>query len=128
MKYLGFLAAATLLSACGTIEGGSTQDITLNTNAENATCSITQNGVEIVPASPAPATHNVVRRSGNLMVTCAAPGYETQTVALVAGKHARTVTGVLLTGALINVGTDAFSGGIHEYQNAAYVHLKKTGT
>ena len=126
MKYLGLLAAAALLSACGTLEGGSTQDITLNTNAENATCSIRQNGVEIVPAAPAPATHNIARRSGNLFVTCSAPGYETQTVALIAGKHPQTVTGMLLTGALINVGTDAISGAIHEYQNAAYVHLTKS--
>ena len=126
MKYLGILAVAGLVSACGTLEGGSTQGITLNTNAENATCSINQNGVEIVPASPAPATHQVARRSGNLMVTCSAPGYNTDTVALVAGKHARTVTGVLLTGALINIGTDAISGGIHEYQNEAYIHLTKS--
>ena len=126
MKYLGILGLIAMVSACGTLEGGSTQGITLNTNAENATCSINQNGVEIVPASPAPATHQIARRSGNLMVTCAAPGYETQTVALVAGKHARTVVGVLLAGALVNVGTDAVSGGIHEYQNEAYVHLTKS--
>ena len=125
MKYIGLLAAAALVSACGTLEGGSTQGIKLNTNAENATCSINQNGVEIVAAAPVPATHQLVRRSGNLLVTCSAPGYNSETVALVAGKHARTVTGVLLTGALINVGTDAISGGIHEYQNEAYVHLTK---
>jgi hypothetical protein len=128
MKYLGILAVAGLVSACGTLEGGSTQGITLNTNAENATCSISQNGIEIVPASPAPATHQVARRSGNLMVTCSAPGYTTDTVALVAGKHPRSVVGVMLTGALINVGTDAVSGGIHEYQNEAYIHLRKTGS
>ncbi len=128
MKYLALLTTAALISACGTLEGGSTQGITLNTNAENANCSISQNGVEIVPSSPAPATHQVVRRSGNLMVTCSAPGYATDTVALVAGKHARTVVGVMLTGALINVGTDAVSGGIHEYQNEAYIHLMKTGS
>lgn len=128
MKYLGLLAVAATLSACGTLEGGSSQSITLNTNADNATCSINQNGAEIVPASPAPATHTIERRAGNLMVTCAAPGYATQTVALVAGKHARTVTGVMLTGVLFNVGTDAFSGGIHEYQNEAYIHLVKSGS
>ena len=125
MKYLGIVAITAMLSACGTLEGGSSQGITLNTNAENATCSISQNGVEIIPASPAPATHLVPRRSGNLLVTCSAPGYTSETVALVAGKHPRSVVGVMLTGALINVGTDAYSGGIHEYQNEAYIHLMR---
>ncbi|MEM7213301.1 MAG: hypothetical protein AAF479_15680 [Pseudomonadota bacterium] len=127
MKYMGIVAITAMLSACGTLEGGSSQGITLNTNAENATCSITQNGVEIVPASPAPATHDVPRRAGNLLVTCSAPGYNSETVALVAGKHPRSVAGVMLTGALINVGTDAYSGGIHEYQNEAYIHLTRSG-
>jgi len=125
MKYLGIVAITAMLSACGTLEGGSSQGITLNTNAENATCSISQNGVEIIPASPAPATHQVPRRSGNLLVTCSAPGYTTETVALVAGKHPRSVVGVMLTGALINVGTDAYTGGIHEYQSEAYIHLMR---
>ena len=128
MKYIGLIAAAAMLTACGTMEGGRSQGITLKSNAADANCSIAQNGVEIVPAAPLPATHTLVRRSGNLLVTCSAPGYNTETVALVAGKHPRTVVGVMLTGALINVGTDVATGGMHEYQNEAYIHLTKSSS
>ena len=124
MKFLLVPAAALALSACSTITDGTSQDITLTSNAP-AECSITQQGIEIVPATAVPATHNIPRRGGHLMVTCAADGYETQTVALMAGKHPMAVTGILLTGMLINTGTDAATSAWHEYQDQAYIHLLK---
>ncbi|MEL7000018.1 MAG: hypothetical protein ACFB03_12855 [Paracoccaceae bacterium] len=132
MKYVGLFAVAALLSACGTLEGGTSQGITLRSNADNASCSIAQNGVEIIPAAPLgegrAVTHTIPRTSGNLFVTCAAPGYNSETVALVAGKHPRTVVGVLLTGVLINTGTDVALGGWDEYQNEAYIYLTKSAS
>ncbi|MEM9062397.1 MAG: hypothetical protein AAGD13_18205 [Pseudomonadota bacterium] len=132
MKYLGLFAVAAVLSACGTMEGGTSQDITLRSNADNASCSIAQNGAEIVPATALgeskTITHSIPRTSGNLFVTCSAPGHNSETVALMAGKHPRTVAGVLLTGALINAGTDIALGGWDEYQNEAYIHLTRTAS
>ena len=124
MKILLVPAVALALSACSTITDGTSQDITLTSNAP-AECSIAQNDVEIVPATAVPATHSIPRRGGHLMVTCAAEGYETQTVALMAGKHPMAVTGILLTGMLINTGTDAATSAWHDYQDQAYIHLLK---
>ena len=125
MKYAVMMVGALALGGCATVTDGVGQDITLTSNAEGAMCSISQGGVEIVPASPVPATHTLRRQGGNLIVTCAADGYETETTALMAGAHPMTVTGVLLTGGLINIGTDMVSGAMHEYQDQAYIHLRK---
>lgn len=127
MKHALMIAAAAFgLAGCSTFNEGSNQGITLTSNAP-AACSISQNGVELVSATPVPATHDVVKRSGDLIVTCAAEGYEPATVALVNGKHPMAVTGVLLTGMLINTGTDAVTSSWHQAQNQAYIHLKKKG-
>ena len=124
MKILLVPAVALALSACSTVTDGTSQGITLSSNAP-ALCSISQNGVEIVPATAVPATHKIGRASGNLIVSCSAEGYEPETVALVTGKHPMAVTGILLTGMLINTGTDAATSAWHESQNQAYIHLRK---
>ena len=63
--------------------------------------------------------------AGTMIVTCAAPGHETSTVALVNGKQPGTVIGMMVIGALFNVTTDAVSHSWHEAQDTAYVHLNR---
>lgn len=125
MKHLVLTAAVAMsIAGCSTFDEGARQGITLTSNAP-AACSITQNGVELVPASPVPATHEIPKRAGNLIVSCAADGYQPETVALVNGKHPMAVTGVLLTGLLVNTGTDAATSSWHHAQDSAYIHLRK---
>ena len=124
MKFFALSAAALLaMAGCTTVTDGNTQDITLTTNAEGATCSISRLGQVLVPASPVPGTFPISKRRGDLIVDCSAPGYASQQVALVNGKDPMAVTGVALTGMLVNVGTDAISHSWHEYQDRAYIHL-----
>lgn len=125
-KLFAVVAGSALLAGCATFDSGSTQGITLTSNVDSATCSISRNGVEIASAAQVPVTHQIERRPGDLLVTCSADGYETAKVGLVNGKHPMTVTGILLTGVLFNVGTDAISHSWHEAQSAAYVHLVKS--
>lgn len=127
MKTLPILAAALVLSGCATIVDGTTQQIRLSSNAENAKCSISHEGVLIVPSLPVPAGHIVQRRPGNLMVTCDAPGYESRTVALVAGRNPLAVAPVLPVFPQ-NSGYDAAFGGLAEYQDSAYIHLKRASS
>ena len=95
MKYLLIAAVAYSLAACATVTDGTRQGITLTSNVDGAMCGIEQNGAQIVAPAPVPATHNIPRRGGNLIVTCSAEGYVTEKVALVTGKHPMAVTGVL---------------------------------
>lgn len=125
MKYVALPTIALALGGCATLTDGAYQDVSLTSNAPGARCSITQNGHLLVEASPVPATHNLPKRPGNLQVDCAAEGHEPETVVLITGKHPMAVTGVALTGVLVNVGTDAISSSWHEYQGHAYVHLRK---
>ncbi len=126
MKFFMLSAAALALTACSTVTDGTSQGITLTSNAPGAQCGIEQNGAQLVAPTAVPATHNIARRGGNLIVTCSADGYETEKVALVTGKHPMAVTGVLLTGLVINTGTDAATSAWHDSQNQAYIHLRKS--
>jgi len=115
-------AMALAVAGCATLVDGTRQQISLSSNAPNATCGITQNGAQIVAPAPVPATHTVERRPGNLIVTCQAPGYQPATQALVAGRNPLSVVGqmpVMVFGAA----ADGALGGLPEYQNQAYVHL-----
>lgn len=125
MKFLLLGVAALGLSACATITDGTSQGITLTSNVDGAQCGIEQNGVQIVEPATVPATHNITRRGGNLIVTCSAEGYETEKVALVTGKSPLAVAGMLLIGLPANTGLDAATGAWHESQNQAYIHLRK---
>ena len=125
MKRFTVLLAALALGGCATIVDGTSQQIQLTSNAPGATCGISQNGVQIVAPVAVPATHTVRRRAGNLIVTCEAPGYQSNTQALMAGKNPLSVVGnmpAMVSGA----GMDSLFGGISDYQDSAYVYLKKS--
>ncbi|MEM7060159.1 MAG: hypothetical protein AAF557_21465 [Pseudomonadota bacterium] len=125
MKTLSVLLAALALGGCATIVDGRYQNIELTSNAPDATCGITQNGVQIVEPQAVPATHSIRRRSGDLIVSCEAPGHQPTTKALVAGRNALSVAGHL-PGVLLGAGADAALGGLAEYQEAAYIYLVKS--
>lgn len=124
MKSLSVLGAALILGGCATVVDGRYQNVDLSSNAAGANCGITQNGVQIVEPQPVPATHTIRRRSGNLIVTCEAPGYQPTTKALMAGRNPKTVVGHL-PGILLGVGADAALGGLADYQDSAYIYLVK---
>ena len=125
MKTLPVLLAALALGGCATVVDGRYQNIELTSNAPGATCGITQNGVQIIEPQPVPATHTVRRRSGNLIVTCEAPGFQSNTQALMAGRNPKTVVGHL-PGVLLGTGADAVLGGLADYQDQAYINLVKS--
>ena len=122
MKTLATWAALVALGGCGTIADGTRRRSRWTSNAEAAMCGITQNGREVVAPAEVPARHVLPRVSGNLIVTCEAPGYETGQVALIAGKNPKTVA-LALPVMLLNAGADKALGGIDWYQDRAYVHL-----
>lgn len=127
MKRLSFLAAALMLGGCATIVDGTSQQVQLTSNAPNATCGITQNGVQIVAPAPVPATHTLARRPGNLIVTCEAPGHEARTLALMTGANPLAVVGHMAY-VPIGAGADGVFGGLPEYQDSAYVYMTKKST
>ena len=124
MKHLILPAALLALGGCATIADGSMQPVTITSNAPGAACSIAQNGVEIVPSTPVPNTFELRRRDGNLLVTCEAPGYRTESVALVTGKNPLTVTGHMWNSMALGL-VDVFTGAVNEYQGTAFVPLQQ---
>ena len=124
MRLISTACLTLVLSGCATIYDGTQQTISLSSNAQDATCEITQNGAVVVPESAVPSAHILPRIDGNLIVTCQAPGYETAKQALIAGKNPKTVVlnaPVILSGAAL----DAAFGGSAEYQDRAYIYLRR---
>lgn len=112
------------LAGCATFVKGTEQPVALTTNAPDATCSIMQNGEEVLPPSAVPQTFTLRSQPGNLLVTCTAPGYETRTVALVSGKDPLTITGHMWNSLLLGL-VDVATGAVNTYQNYAYIPLQK---
>ncbi|MEM6623591.1 MAG: hypothetical protein AAF674_15285 [Pseudomonadota bacterium] len=129
MKHFALAVILAATTGCATVMNGTSQQISISSNAKDALCEVVQNGVEVVPPQRAPATFLVPRRAGNLVVTCSADGYEPNTVALIAGKSPLAVGSAVALGAtgpafsLAGVGADAATGSWHEYQDRAYVYL-----
>ena len=124
MKNLVLPVALLALGGCATIADGTTQPVTITSNAPGATCEIAQNGEVIAPATPVPNTFELRRRDGNLLVTCQAPGYRSESVALVTGKNPKTIGGHMWNSLSFGL-VDLVSGAVHEYTGSAYVPLQK---
>lgn len=124
MRHLILTTALLALGGCATIADGTMQPVTITSNAPGAECSIAQNGVEIAPPTAVPNTFELRRRDGNLLVTCEAPGYATESVALVTGKNPKTIGGHAWNSLSFGL-VDVVSGAVNVYQGQAYVPLQQ---
>lgn len=122
MKHLVLPAALLALSGCATVAHGIVEPVTITSNAPDATCSIMQNGEEIAAPTAVPHTFQLRRRDGNLLVTCTAPGYKTEHVALITGKDPYTAGGHAWNSMAFGL-IDVISGAVNDYQDSAYVPL-----
>jgi hypothetical protein len=111
-KFVTFAAAMALLSGCGTIVRGTTEDIAINATPSHAriTTTMGQNctGSCIVK----------VARSKSFTVTADAEGYETQSVAVnstLSGGGAAGLAGNVIFGGVIGIGVDAVSGAAYDH-------------
>ncbi|PZQ44252.1 MAG: hypothetical protein DI551_10510 [Micavibrio aeruginosavorus] len=106
------LSSAVLLSACGTIAGGQTQEITLATpGAYNAECNL-NNGVAYKMVTGQKTT--IMRSHKPLMVDCYAPGNRRKAVMVDTEIHDWAYADVT-TGVVPGATFDHFAGGLYEY-------------
>jgi len=119
------VASAALLSGCGTMASGATQDIKLVTpGAWNAQCTL-DNGVrhKVVTGE----TITVMRSNNDMIVDCYAPGNRHKQMIVKSGGNAWAI-GDVATGVVPGVAFDHYAGGLYEYPDVITVDFVGTPT
>ncbi|TAJ82151.1 hypothetical protein [Reyranella sp.] len=114
---LGFVA-----SACATVVGGTTQDVSIESQPPGAECKIDRLGTTIGFVKATPGRVNVARSKDDVIVSCTREGYEQSNEVLVSSFTGATV-GNLLLGGLVGVMVDAASGANNKYSDRVLVVL-----
>jgi hypothetical protein len=120
---LPMLAAVLLLSGgCATLTKGTSQPVTVQTEPEGATCTLTRDGSTVAVVNPTPGTVTVGKSHTELAVRCAKSGY-LDAVGTIGSKFQAMTFGNILFGGLIGVVVDAASGATAEYEPTVTIVL-----
>lgn len=118
MKKLGLLTILAL-SACGTIFGGSTQDMSFDSN---------QKGVQIyingMKACKTPCTYPLERQSGSFIITAKKAGFDDQQQIIKAKINTVSILNLTFWPSWL---TDVATGGMWRYsQDGLYIDMEKS--
>jgi hypothetical protein len=114
-------ATAWLLAGCATVTTGTTQPINIDSDPQQAECTLTREGLALgTVTTPAPLT--IKRHASTVHVVCKKPGYEDGR--LVMNSRFETASaGNFLVGGIIGVMVDASSGASSRYEGNVLVRL-----
>lgn len=122
-KILVAFAAVAVLSSCGSITRGTTENVTITATPDDA--KISTSAGQYCPRSP--CTINVKRR-GDFTAFAEKDGYEKGSIEIktkVGGGGAAGFAGNVLIGGVIGMGVDAATGAaLDHYPNPAHIELK----
>jgi hypothetical protein len=108
------LIAAIGLGGCATVVKGTSQNISVDTNPQGATCTVTRNGSQIAVVQQTPGKVEVGRDKGALVVACTkaemAPASQT-----VDAKFNGATFGNILLGGVVGAVVDASTGANYSY-------------
>lgn len=116
------IAMSYVLSACATIVSGTTQNVTVESEPEGATCKLVRASQTIGAIANTPGTLRLNRSKDDISVVCDKEGYQQATETLSASFTGATIGNVLF-GGLIGVAIDASSGANHRYPEYALLVL-----
>lgn len=117
-----FVAIVMLASGCATVVKGKSQTLTVTTDPEGATCTMSRKGEVIGAINPTPGSLQVDKSSMDLELNCRKQGYldtESRIDATVQGW----TFGNIILGGIIGVVVDAGSGAMHEYRSTIEIKL-----
>lgn len=114
------IALAFALGGCATIIEGTTQEIAMDVVPPHAECSAEQNGKEVARYNPTSRTMFVPKSRRDLIITCAAPGYQTKAVREVSEVSGWGVASILLWDLGL---TDYATGALNKYDSSLTIVL-----
>jgi hypothetical protein len=125
MRVLGIVALAAALGGCASVTRGTTENISITSTPAGAEANIS--GLEVPTTCLTPCAI-VAKRSADISITFAKPGFQTEVVTLtkeVPATGAAGFAGNVLAGGLIGMGVDAATGAAQDHKpNPVIVTLK----
>lgn len=119
-------ALGALLSACGTITQGTSQDITITSTPPGGHCDLTRKGEHVASLDRTPGTVKVDKTKNDILLTCQLAGYQDATANLESGYGAGTFGNILLGGG-IGWAVDSATGADNKYPSTANVQFIPVG-
>jgi hypothetical protein len=127
MRIWGIVALAAMLGGCASITRGTTENISIASTPSGAEATIS--GLEVPTACVTPCAI-VAKRSADISISFAKPGFETEMVTLtkeVPATGAAGFAGNVIAGGLIGMGVDAATGAALDHKpNPVMVTLRPT--
>ncbi|MBN8955255.1 MAG: hypothetical protein J0H17_01435 [Rhizobiales bacterium] len=90
------MALALLCAGCATIVEGTTQPIRVEANAPNFRCQVSRNGEMLGESTSQQPMVTVSKSKDDLMISCAAPGYQERAETLSSNLSSATVASFFL--------------------------------
>jgi hypothetical protein len=128
MRLVGIVALVAALGGCASVTRGTTENISITSTPAGADATIS--GLDVPTACITPCAI-VAKRSADISITFAKPGFETEVVTLtkeVPATGAAGFAGNVLAGGLIGMGVDAATGAAQDHKpNPVIVTMKPIG-
>lgn len=116
MRVVGIVALAAALGGCASVTRGTTENISIASTPSGAEATIS--GLEVPTACITPCAI-VAKRSADISISFAKPGFETEVVTLtkeVPATGAAGFAGNLLAGGVVGMGVDAVTGAAQDHK------------
>jgi hypothetical protein len=124
---LSLLAAAALgtLTGCASITDGTTQTVVFHLTPTEARCTVSREGTQLGSVTGKQNTITISKGAKDVIVTCAAKGYEDSTQRLIS----KTQTSGVVGGFFLDLGiTDMVTGAMWKYPNDISIVLEKSSS
>ncbi len=119
-----FAAPLLMLSACASLVQGTSQTITFHLQPKEIQCVASRDGVDISPITYDYNTLMVTKGKNDVVILCAAPGYQRKTVRLVSKTQPIGVAGGLFVTPDFGA-TDMATGAMWRYPSEMTIILQK---
>ena len=122
LKVLLSTVASACLAGCATIVEGTSQNIAVATSPPGSHCAFHRDGQTIATLSQTPGEVTVNKTKDDILLTCAASGYEPASQYLHSGI-AIGVYGNIIAGGLTGWGVDSMTGADNEYPTTISLNM-----
>jgi hypothetical protein len=123
LKVLLNTMASTCLAGCATIVQGTSQNIAVATSPPGSYCTFHRDGQTIATLSQTPGEVTVDKTKDDILLTCAASGYQPESQYLHSGIAAG-VYGNIIAGGLTGWGVDSMTGADNEYPTTISLNMR----
>ncbi len=124
---LGGLLALAMMAGCASITEGTSQQITINTEPQGASCEVLREGQPIAKIDKTPKTITVDKTKHDLRVVCSKEGYTDTSRFNNSGVEGMTVANAI-AGGLIGWAIDSATGADNEYEDSVLIVLEPNVT